>query len=112
LIEHYAGAFPLWLAPVQAVVIPIADRHNEYAYQVQRALQDAGLRAEVDHRTERMNAKIRDAQLQKVPYMLVVGDREAEANAAAVRLRNNENLGPMPIGDVVARMLDEVGRRA
>jgi threonyl-tRNA synthetase len=111
LIEHYAGAFPLWLTPVQAVVIPIADRHNEYAFQVQRALQDAGLRTEVDHRTERMNAKIRDAQLQKVPYMLVVGDREAEANAAAVRLRNNENLGPMPIGDVVARMQDEVGRK-
>lgn len=112
LIEHYAGAFPLWLAPVQAVVIPIADRHNEYAFQVQRSLLDAGLRAEVDHRTERMNAKIRDAQLQKVPYMLVVGDREAEANAAAVRLRNNENLGPMPIGDVLARMQDEVARKA
>jgi threonyl-tRNA synthetase len=111
LIEHYAGAFPLWLAPVQAVVIPIADRHNDYAFQVQCALQDAGLRAEVDHRTERMNAKIRDAQLQKVPYMLVVGDREAGANAAAVRLRNNENLGPMPIGEVVARMRDEVGRK-
>ncbi|MGD9891143.1 MAG: threonine--tRNA ligase [Dehalococcoidia bacterium] len=111
LIEHYAGAFPLWLAPVQAVVIPIADRHNDYAFQVQRALQEAGLRAEVDHRTERMNAKIRDAQLQKVPYMLVVGDRESEANAAAVRLRNNENLGPMPIGDIVARMQDEVGRK-
>jgi threonyl-tRNA synthetase len=111
LIEHYAGAFPLWLAPVQAVVIPIADRHNDYAYQVQRTLQDAGLRVEVDHRTERMNAKIRDAQLQKVPYMLVVGDREAEANAAAVRLRNNENLGPMPVGDVVKRMQDEVARK-
>jgi threonyl-tRNA synthetase len=112
LIEHYGGAFPLWLAPVQAVVIPIADRHNEYAYQVQRALLDAGLRAEVDHRTERMNAKIRDAQLQKVPYMLVVGDREAEAGAAAVRLRSNENLGPMPLAAIVARMQGEVARKA
>jgi threonyl-tRNA synthetase len=111
LIEHYAGAFPLWLAPVQATIIPIADRHNGYAEQVRKQLQVAGLRAEVDARTERMNAKIRDAQLQKVPYQLVVGDREAEAGAAAVRLRSNENLGPMPVADVVARMRDEVARK-
>jgi threonyl-tRNA synthetase len=112
LIEHYGGAFPLWLAPVQAVVIPIADRHNEYAFQVQHSLQEAGLRVEVDHRTERMNAKIRDAQLQKVPYMLVVGDREAEAGAAAVRLRSGEDLKAMPVGDIVVRMTDEVARKA
>jgi threonyl-tRNA synthetase len=111
LIEHYAGAFPLWLAPVQATIIPIADRHNEYAEQVRKQLAAAGLRAEVDARTERMNAKIRDAQLQKVPYQLVVGDREAEAGSAAVRLRSNENLGPMPLADVIARMRDEVDRK-
>jgi threonyl-tRNA synthetase len=111
LIEHYAGAFPLWLAPVQATIIPIADRHNDYAEQVRKQLETAGLRAEVDRRPERMNAKIRDAQLQKVPYQLVVGDREAEAGAAAVRLRSNENLGPMPVADVVARMRDEVDRK-
>ena len=75
LVEHYAGAFPLWLAPVQAVVIPIADRHNEYAEQVAERLRDAGFRVEVDDRSERMNQKIRQAQLQKTPYMLVVGDR-------------------------------------
>ena len=78
LIEHYAGAFPLWLAPVQAVVIPIADRHQEYADSVKARLEAQGFRAEVDGRSERMNLKIRNAQLQKVPYMLVVGDREQE----------------------------------
>jgi threonyl-tRNA synthetase len=108
LIEHYGGAFPLWLAPVQAVVIPIADRHNEYAEGVQRRLLEAGLRVEVDRRTERMNAKIRDAQLQKVPYMLVVGDREAEAGAAAVRRRSGEDLKAMPVEAIVERMAEEV----
>ncbi|MCY4416233.1 MAG: threonine--tRNA ligase [Chloroflexi bacterium] len=100
LVEHYAGAFPLWLAPVQAVVIPIADRHNEYAEQVAAQLRDAGFRVEVDDRSERMNQKIRQAQLQKTPYMLVVGDREAEANAAAVRTRDGDNHGALPLSDV------------
>jgi len=112
MIEHYGGAFPLWLAPVQAVVIPIADRHNDYAARVQETLQEAGLRIEVDRRTERMNAKIRDAQIQKVPYMLVVGDREAEAGAAAVRLRSGEDLKAMPLGEIIERMRDEVARKA
>jgi threonyl-tRNA synthetase len=96
LIEHHAGAFPVWLAPVQAVLIPIADRHMAYANEVAARLEEAGLRVEVDERSERMNAKIRDAQLQKVPYMLVVGDKEAEAGAVAVRLRSGEDLGAMP----------------
>ncbi len=99
LIEHYAGSFPVWLAPVQAIVIPIADRHVDYAYQVAQEIQEAGLRVEVDSRGERMNAKIRDAQLQKVPYMLVVGDREAENGAVAVRLRSEEDLGAMPVAN-------------
>ncbi len=111
LVEHYGGAFPVWLAPVQAVVIPIADRHLTYAEQARAQLAAAGLRAEVDSRNERMNAKIRDAQLQKVPYMLVVGDREAEAVAAAVRLRSGDDLGAMPLADVVARILTEVQAR-
>lgn len=97
LIEHFAGAFPVWLAPVQAMLIPIADRHVGYAREVAQALQQAGLRVEVDDRGERMNAKIRDAQNQKIPYMLVVGDREAEQGAVAVRLRSEENLGAMSI---------------
>ena len=111
LIELYAGAFPLWLAPVQAAVIPIADRHTPYALEVAAELRAAGFRIEVDERSERMQAKIRDAQLQKVPYMLVVGDREAEAHAAAVRLRSGEDLKALAIADVIARMADEVARK-
>ncbi len=111
LIEHYAGAFPLWLAPVQAVVIPIADRHVEYARKVAEALAAAGLRAEIDERGERMQAKIRDAQLQKAAYMLVVGDREAEAGAVAVRLRSGEDLGARPLAEVIERMREEVEAR-
>lgn len=101
LIEHFAGAFPVWLAPVQAMVIPIADRHNEYAEQVLAALKAAGIRANVDERGERMNAKVRDAQMQKIPYMLVVGDKEAAANAVAVRLRTNENKGAQPLTEFI-----------
>lgn len=111
LIELYAGAFPLWLAPVQATVIPIADRHNEYAQQVAGELRAEGFRVEVDERNDRMQAKIREAQLQKVPYMLVVGDREAEAHAASVRLRSGEDLKSLGISDVIARMRDEVERK-
>jgi len=102
LIENYAGNFPVWLAPVQAVVIPIADRHASYAGRVEEHLKAAGLRVEVDHRSERMNAKVRDAQLQKVPYMLVVGDKEEEADSVALRLRTNENIGAVPLADFVA----------
>jgi threonyl-tRNA synthetase len=111
LIEHYAGAFPLWLAPVQATVIPIADRHLEYARRVAARLREAGLRVEVDERPERMQAKIRDAQLQKVPYMLVVGDREAAAEAAAVRLRNGRDLGALPLDEIVDRLAREAAER-
>ena len=112
LIEHYGGAFPTWLAPVQAMVIPIADRHQEYATEVRSQLAEAGIRCETDMRNERMNAKIREAQLQKVPYMLVVGDREAQAKTAAVRLRSGEDLGAMPVEDVKSRILDEVQSRS
>jgi threonyl-tRNA synthetase len=104
LIEHFAGAFPVWLAPVQVVVIPIADRHNEYASKVLATLKEAGIRAEIDARSERMNAKIRDAQLQKIPYMLVVGDKEAAADAVSVRLRSNVDLKSMPLNQFVERV--------
>ena len=103
LIEHFAGAFPVWLAPVQAMVVPIADRHYEYANAVAEALRADGLRVEVNDKSERMNAKIRDAQNQKIPYMLVVGDREAESQEVSVRLRSEEDLGAMPINDFLAR---------
>ncbi len=101
LIEHFAGAFPVWLAPVQARIIPIADRHVAYAEEVLRQLKDAGIRADVDSDSERMQAKIRQAQLERVPYMLVVGDKEADAGSVAVRLRTNENLGAMPVARFV-----------
>jgi len=97
LIEHYAGAFPVWLAPVQAVLIPITDRHVPYAREVAAKLREAGLRVEVDDSSDRMNAKIRKAQLQKIPYMLVVGDKEVESGTVAVRLRSGKNLGPMSL---------------
>ena len=97
LIEQYAGAFPAWLAPVQAVLVPIADRHLDYAAAVAKKLKAAGLRVTVDGRSERMNAKIRDAQLQKIPYMLVVGDKEMEQDQVALRLRSGENPGPMAV---------------
>jgi threonyl-tRNA synthetase len=112
LIEHYAGVFPLWLAPVQAALIPIADRHVTLAESVAERLRLAGLRPNVDTRPERMNAKIRQAQIEKVPYMLVVGDKEAETDTVSVRLRNGENLGPVPLRDCIDRMLDEVARKA
>lgn len=97
LIEQFAGAFPVWLAPVQAMIVPIADRHNEYAGRVADRLKNQGLRVEIDARTERMNAKIRDATLQKIPYMLVVGDKEAAADAVSVRLRTGEDLKSMAL---------------
>jgi threonyl-tRNA synthetase len=97
LIEHFAGAFPVWLAPVQAVLIPIADRHVAYAQQTAETLRAQGIRVEVDERADRMNAKIRDAQNLKIPYMLVVGDKEMESNQVALRLRNNENPGAMSL---------------
>ncbi|MCY4527657.1 MAG: threonine--tRNA ligase [Chloroflexi bacterium] len=112
LIEHYAGAFPLWLAPVQAVVIPIADRHVEYAEEVKSRLEASNVRVDVDDGNDRMNAKIRNAQLQKVPYMLVIGDREIEAGAAAVRLRTGDDLGAVPVDEIVARITAEVEAKA
>jgi threonyl-tRNA synthetase len=111
LIEHYAGAFPLWLAPVQVMLVPIADRHVEHARWVASELEAAGLRVEVDERSERMQAKIRDAQLQKVPYMLVVGDKEVESQAVAVRLRSGEDLGSMSVDAFLAKAVDEVRER-
>ncbi|HXF69729.1 MAG TPA: threonine--tRNA ligase, partial [Thermoflexus sp.] len=111
LTEHYAGAFPVWLAPVQAVVIPITDRHVSYAHEIGTKLRAAGLRVEVDDRSERMQAKIRDAQLQKIPYMLIVGDREAAAGTVAVRLRTGEDLGAMSLEAFLGRALEAIRTR-
>lgn len=112
LIEHYGGAFPLWLAPVQATVIPIADRHLEYAETVKTQIIAGGFRAEVDARGERMNLKIRNAQLQKIPYMLVVGDSEIRDGAVAVRHREVGDLGTMQVTNLLDRLEDEVRKKA
>ena len=108
LIEHYAGAWPLWLSPVQMVVLPIADRHIEWAQEVQRTLAGAGFRVEIDERVEKIGYKIREAQLQKVPYMLVVGDREVEERTVAVRGRSAGDMGARPLADFLTTALEEV----
>lgn len=112
LIEHFYGAFPLWLAPVQVVMVPITDRNHDYANQVANQLRAMGLRVDVDLDNERMNKKIRNAQLQKVPFMLVVGDKEAELGQVAVRTRNNEDRGAMPLAQFMAHAADLLARRA
>ncbi len=109
LLEHTAGELPLWLAPVQAIALPIADRHEEAAGRAVAALRDAGLRAELDDRTESVGRKIRDAELQKIPFMLVVGDREAEEGTVAVRKHGEGDEGSVPIADFVARLAAESG---
>jgi threonyl-tRNA synthetase len=111
LIEHYAGAFPLWLAPVQAVVLPIADRHAAYAASVREKLQAAGLRAELDARQEKINYKIREAQLQKIPYMLVAGDREAADGTVSVRSRAGGDQGARGVEDFIRQAQAEVAAR-
>ena len=111
LTEHYAGEFPLWLAPVQAVVLPIADRHLEYARRVAAELQQKGLRAEVDERTESVGKKIREAELRKVPFMLVVGDQEEGEGQVAVRRHRQGDLGSVPVGEFAGRALEESRER-
>ncbi len=104
LTENYAGAFPAWLAPVQAVLIPIADRHFEYARKLYRELVAHDFRAQLDDRSERMNLKIREAQLNKIPYMLIIGDKELENSTVSLRLRSGEDLGSLKFEDFVARL--------
>ena len=112
LIEHYAGAFPLWLAPVQTIIVPIADRHADYAETVATRLREAGLRVEADARQEKMGFKIREAQLRKIPYVLVTGDREAADDAVAVRHRTDGDRGARSVDDFIASALAEVQRRS
>ena len=108
LLEQHSGALPAWLAPIQAKLIPISDRHLAYAQEVAAQIRAAGVRGEVDARGERMNAKVRDAQLQKIPYILVVGDKEVAEHAVSVRLRTNENLGAMSLTSFVERVTNNV----
>jgi threonyl-tRNA synthetase len=112
LIEHYGGAFPVWLAPVQAMAIPIADRHLDYAKEVVAQLRAKGLRAKLDDRSERMNAKIRDAQNMKIPYMLIIGDKEMESGQVSLRLRSEENPGAMPLEDFLTLAQKDIAEKA
>jgi threonyl-tRNA synthetase len=112
LIEHFAGAFPLWLAPVQARVLPVSAKHAEYAGTVHRRLADAGVRAELDDRSEKLGYKVREAQIQKVPYVLVVGEREAREGTASVRKRGGEDVGAMPLDRFLAEVTAEIRARA
>ncbi|MFN4241603.1 MAG: threonine--tRNA ligase [Tepidisphaerales bacterium] len=112
LTEHFAGAFPLWLAPVQVAVLPISDRFLEYGEQVARQLKDAGLRVELDRSADKIGAKIRSATLAKIPYMLIVGEKELAEGKVAVRTRAGQDLGALPLPELIARLTDEVARRA
>jgi threonyl-tRNA synthetase len=112
LIEHYAGKFPVWLSPEQVRVIPITDAHHEYARQLLRRLQDAGVRAEADLAAERMNSKIRRAQLFQVPYMLVVGDQEVENETVSLRKRDGSRQNNMPAAEFIALAQDRIAARS
>jgi threonyl-tRNA synthetase len=112
LVEHYAGAFPVWLAPIQATVLPITDRQFEYAQTVAARLRDSGIRVTVDDRKEKVNLKIREAQLQKIPYMLVVGDRESAAGTVAVRNRKHGDQGSVPLEEFLAKVGEQISSRA
>jgi threonyl-tRNA synthetase len=103
LIEHYAGAFPLWLAPVQMGIVPISERHLDYAKKVQEQLQNAGFRVELDSRNEKMNAKIRDFTLQKFPYVLIMGDKEAESGWVSVRTRGKGDQGSLSLDQFIEK---------
>ena len=108
LIEHYAGAFPLWLAPVQAVIMPIADRHHDYAREIYQQLRRQMIRVELDNRNEKIGFKIREAEVQKVPYMLIIGDKEIEKQQIAVRHKGEGDLGAMEIANFVSRISEEI----
>jgi threonyl-tRNA synthetase len=103
LIEHYGGAFPLWLAPVQVVIIPITERQHEYAAEVRKLLHAEGIRVELDARSEKVGYKIREAQLQKIPYMLIIGDKEVQSRSVALRSREEGDLGPVTIENFLSK---------
>ena len=112
LTEHFGGAYPLWLAPVQVRIMTITDRADEAAKQVQALLERKGIRTEIDLRNEKIGFKVREAQTQKIPYMLVLGDQEVENGTAALRSRKNENFGAMPVADIIAKLREEIDSKA
>ena len=111
LVEHYAGAFPPWLAPVQVQAIPIAERHNDYLYEVAAKLRKAGIRVEVDESDDRMQKKIRNAQLQKVPFMMIAGSDDIEAGAVSFRYRDGRQDNGVPVDEAIARVAQAVADR-
>ena len=108
LIENYAGAFPTWLAPVQVKLLPISDNHVDYANEIKTKLEDVGIRVELDDRNEKIGYKIREAQLQKIPYMLVLGDKERESNSVGVRSRKDGDIGAMDLDEFIAKIVEEI----
>ena len=111
LVEHYAGAFPVWLAPTQVAIIPISERHQEKAREIEKKLRELTFRVKVDDRSETINYRIRDAQQEQIPYMVVIGDKEVAADSVAIRHRRKGDLGVMPIGQFVDKIKDEVAGR-
>jgi threonyl-tRNA synthetase len=110
MIEHFAGALPLWIAPEQVKLMPIADRHSDYAYELKNKLEKVGIRCSVDDRAENVKRKIRDAQMEKIPYMLVMGDKEIENGTVAVRSRKGDTV-TMTADELIAKLLDEIERK-
>ncbi|MBE9916168.1 threonine--tRNA ligase [Paenibacillus donghaensis] len=111
LTEHYAGAFPLWLSPVQAKLLPVSDNYIDYAYQAKKSLEEAGIRAEIDIRNEKLGYKIREAQLEKIPYMLIVGENEKNSGSVSVRKRNGEDLGMSKMNEMINRISNEIAAK-
>jgi threonyl-tRNA synthetase len=112
LIEHYAGAFPLWIAPTQVMILPIADRHANYAEEIKKKLMESDIRVEIDHRREKINLKIREAQMQKIPYMLILGDKEEQNKKIAVRARKEGDLGAEELSTFTNRLKNEIDSKA
>jgi threonyl-tRNA synthetase len=112
LTEHYSGAFPPWLAPVQAIAIPVADTYNDYLFDVVAQLKKAGIRADIDSSDDRMQKKVRNAQLQKIPFMLIAGEEDMQAGAVSIRYRNGDQKNGLPIADVIAEISKVVSERS
>jgi len=111
LTEHYRGAFPLWLSPVQVIIMPITDKQGSHAKKIVEDLKKEGIRVELDNRTERLQAKIRDGSLQKVPYLGIIGDREIESSSISVRMRNGKDLGKLKISDFLQKLKEEIDKK-
>jgi len=112
LIEKYGGAFPTWLSPVQVKVLPLVDKHHDFAQEVEKKLKSRGVRVETDYRNEKIGFKIREAQLEKIPYMLVIGDKEMEAGQVAVRSRKSGDMGTMAVDAFVEKIVEEISNRS